>query len=197
VTPEMLVALPRTPRPQAAAAEGEEDDSIGTIFKEAREQRAADEQRRGGPRKGARSGGRGDGRGEPRARSGEGQRDRGPRPPRKSEAPRPATAGPAVADAAAGAAAQAFVTAPAAEGERAPRKRRRRRGGKRIEGAETGTVQHVVAGDASAARPAAKSAKPVHKPATPAAGAGTPPSLLARIGRGLKSLVTRAPRSQH
>jgi ATP-dependent RNA helicase RhlB len=59
VTPDMLVALPRSPRPQAAAAEGEEDDSIGTIFKEAREQRAADEQRRGG------KGGGGRGHGKP------------------------------------------------------------------------------------------------------------------------------------
>jgi ATP-dependent RNA helicase RhlB len=32
---------------------------------------------------------------------------------------------------------------------------------------------------------------------TDKAGASGEPSLLSRIGRGLKSLVTRAPRSQH
>ncbi|HSR65272.1 MAG TPA: ATP-dependent RNA helicase RhlB, partial [Xanthomonadaceae bacterium] len=87
VTPEMLVALPRAPRPQVAAAgaegEGEEEESIGAIFKEAREQRAADEQRRGGGRKAGPGAGRG--RGDAR-RGGDGQRGassegRGPRPP--------------------------------------------------------------------------------------------------------------------
>jgi ATP-dependent RNA helicase RhlB len=207
VTPEMLVALPRTPRPQPAAGEeGEADDSIGAIFKEAREQRAADEQRRGGGgRRGAGAGG-GDGRSRgrgagPRERTGDGHRERAARPPRKPDAARaPAPAGEA-AQSAAGAAQQAFVTAPGVEGERAPRKRRRRRGGKRIEGGES-AVQHVVGGDASSVR-APKA--PVHKPATKSAtksstkpaGTDASASLLARIGRGLKSLVTRAPRSQH
>jgi ATP-dependent RNA helicase RhlB len=201
VTPEMLVALPRAPRPQPAAGEeGEADDSIGAIFKEAREQRAADEQRRGGSggRRGAGAGGDGRGRGRgagPRERGGDGHRERAARPPRKPDAARAAT-GEAV-QSAAGAAQQAFVTAPGVEGERAPRKRRRRRGGKRIEGAEA-AVQHVVGGDASTVR-APKT--PVHKPATKhatkPAGTDASPSLLARISRGLKSLVTRAPRSQH
>src|SRR6478735_8456476 len=35
VTADMLVAMPRAPRPVVEGAEGEEDDSIGTIFKEA------------------------------------------------------------------------------------------------------------------------------------------------------------------
>jgi ATP-dependent RNA helicase RhlB len=190
VTPDMLVAVPRAPRPVVEGDASGEDDSIHTIFREAREQKAADEQRRGGGRGkpgggsragGSRSGGRSEGA------SGE-RRERTPRPPRKREgdvaaadaAPKPEAAPkPVVAQAAKphgnGEAAQA-------EGERAPRKRRRRRGGRRIEGADT--LQ---------AKPA-----PV---ATAGAGADTPsdarPSLLARIGKGLKSLVTRAPRSQH
>jgi ATP-dependent RNA helicase RhlB len=198
VTPEMLVALPRKPR-EGVEAQAEEGESIGEIFKEAREQRAADEQRRGGGRRGAGGGGgRGRSEGGPR-RGGDGHRERAARPPRKAEAAR-AEAGEAM-QSAAGAAQQAFVTAPGVEGERAPRKRRRRRGGKRIENGDA-AVQHVVGGDASTVRaPAASAHKPAHKPAAkPAgksAGAETAPSLLARIGRGLKSLVTRAPRSQH
>jgi len=65
------------------------------------------------------------------------------------------------------------------EGERAPRKRRRRRGGRRIEG-----------GDALS-MPANGAPAPAQAPAD------VRPSLLSRIGKGLKSLVTRAPRSQH
>ncbi|NUS61564.1 MAG: ATP-dependent RNA helicase RhlB, partial [Lysobacter sp.] len=69
--------------------------------------------------------------------------------------------------------------------ERAPRKRRRRRGGRRLEGADA--LQAPVATPQAAT------------PGTPAASgsADVRPSLLARIGKGLKSLVTRAPRSQH
>jgi ATP-dependent RNA helicase RhlB len=55
----------------------------------------------------------------------------------------------------------------------------------------------VAAGKAPAAKPAparAAAAKPA--PAAPAGGADKP-SLFSRLGRGLKSLVTRAPRSQH
>ncbi|HJR73079.1 MAG TPA: ATP-dependent RNA helicase RhlB, partial [Luteimonas sp.] len=101
---------------------------------------------------------------------------RGPRPPRKPDAaPRPVTETPPVA----------AVAALPAEGERAPRKRRRRRGGRKLEGSE-GMTQNVAAKAPS--KPAAKSA-PVSSDASP--------SLLTRIGRGLKKLVTRAPRAQH
>ncbi|MDQ3288956.1 MAG: ATP-dependent RNA helicase RhlB, partial [Pseudomonadota bacterium] len=53
VESDLLVSRPRAPR--AAPADGEvvEDESIGTIFKEARAQKAADEERRGGGRSGA------------------------------------------------------------------------------------------------------------------------------------------------
>nr|MDQ3494256.1 ATP-dependent RNA helicase RhlB [Pseudomonadota bacterium] len=51
VTSELLTALPRTPRAAVPGAAGEDDgsgDSISEIFKEAREQRAAEDARRGG-----------------------------------------------------------------------------------------------------------------------------------------------------
>ncbi|ALN65001.1 hypothetical protein GLA29479_4155 [Lysobacter antibioticus] len=91
---------------------------------------------------------------------------------------------------------------PAVEGERAPRKRRRRRGGRRIEGAETDNgAPNASQGENIAAKPTAPkpAAKPAHKPAAAAAApAGeAKPSLLGRISRKLKSLVARPPRSQH
>jgi ATP-dependent RNA helicase RhlB len=173
VDPELLVAQPRAPRPQVEAV-AEDGESIGEIFKEVREARAAEDARRGG--RGERSGGRGGRGGERReggSRSGPpagtGQAGRGPRSPRKpkAEAPLQAQAGESPAQ----------PQAAAVAGERAPRKRRRRRGGRRVDGS---TPQQAAA-------PAAAPAP------TPAAE----PSLLARIGRGLKSLVTRSPSKQH
>ena len=184
VTQALLTALPRKPR-EGVEAVAEDGESISEIFKEVREARAAEDAKRGG----GRSGGGGRGRGErsgPRApRSGDGageRRERGPRPPRKprpeSESAPAAAAGPAqpaspVVDPA---------QAPRAEGERPARKRRRRRGGRPVEGAD------------AARQPATDTAKPAPSPSAAPAGA---PSLLTRIGRGLKSLVTRAPRGQH
>ncbi len=170
VDPELLIAVPRAPRPQVEAV-AEEGESIGEIFREVREARAAEDAKRGGGR--SRSGGRdGGGRGERReggSRSGEG---RGPRPPRK---PRPE---PAQATGKTGEKAPVQPQLALAEGdEHAPRKRRRRRGGRRVDGA--------------APQPAAAPATA----ATPTAAAQ--PSLLSRIGRGLKSLVTRSPSKQH
>ena len=184
VTQALLTALPRKPR-EGVEAVAEDGESISEIFKEVREARAAEDAKRGG----GRSGGGGRGRGErsgPRApRSGDGageRRERGPRPPRK---PRPE--GESAPAAAAGPAQPASpvvdpAQAPRAEGERPARKRRRRRGGRPVEGGE------------GARQPATDAAKPVPSPSAAPAGA---PSLLTRIGRGLKSLVTRAPRGQH
>ncbi len=184
VTQELLTALPRKPR-EGVEAVAEDGESISEIFKEVREARAAEDAKRGG----GRSGGGGRGRGErsgPRApRSGDGageRRERGPRPPRK---PRPE--GESAPAAAAGPAQPASpvvdpAQAPRAEGERPARKRRRRRGGRPVEGAD------------AARQPATDTAKPAPSPSAAPAGA---PSLLTRIGRGLKSLVTRAPRGQH
>lgn len=86
VTAELLTAIPRAPR--AAPQPGDEVDedageSIGTIFKEAREQRIADEQRRGGGRTGGGGSSRsGSGPSRPRSGSTGATSDRGPRPPR-------------------------------------------------------------------------------------------------------------------
>ena len=182
VDPELLVAQPRAPRPQVEA-EAEDGESIGEIFKEVREARAAEDAKRGGGRsggRGERSGSRGGHGGERReggSRSGE---NRGPRPPRKPRSEQPS----APVDEQASAPAQAQLAPGSStgqaqdEGERGPRKRRRRRGGRRVEGAapQAGTVAANV--------PAS----------TPAAAQ---PSLLTRIGRGLKSLVTRSPSKQH
>ena len=51
VSAELLVALPRKPR-EGVEVDAEEGESIGEIFKEAREARAADDARRGGGRSG-------------------------------------------------------------------------------------------------------------------------------------------------
>ena len=192
VEADMLVAIPRPPREVPEGAEGEgENESIGSIFKEAREQRAADEERRGGGRSrgGKPGGGRSEGRREGGRREGgrAESRDGAPRGERK---PRPQP----VVDAAAQAhQAVEAATPPTGDAERAPRKRRRRRGGRRIEGAEAAT-------QAAAPAPAApKSPTQVHaqKAAKAAAKDGDKLGLLHRIGRGLKSLISRSPRSQH
>jgi ATP-dependent RNA helicase RhlB len=200
VTRELMTALPRTPRAPVAAQPGEEgEESVSAIFREAREQRAADEAKRGGPRSrgtgaGAGRGGRSESRrdGAPRRerpRTGEsvapGAEAAASRPPRK---PRDAAAA-LVRDDKPVAAAAASV-----EGERAPRKRRRRRGGMRIEG--------EAAGGSTPSRelPTPASRVPALRQAStpqPAASPDTKPSLLSRLGRGLKSLVTRSPSNQH
>jgi ATP-dependent RNA helicase RhlB len=175
VTRELLTPLPRKPR-EGVELQAEEGESIGEIFKEAREQRAADEQRRGG---GSRSAGPRRGAAGER-RPGE---SRGPRPPRKPDetrTPRPPRAVDPVAPVAASAVAAAE---PKAEG--APRKRRRRRGGRRVEGAEALPM------------PAQQAPQQTRQIAAKSAAGEAAPSLFARIGKSLKALVTRAPRSTH
>ncbi len=200
VTRELMTALPRPERERPAVVEsedGDSDDSLSTIFREAREARAADDSKRGGGRGGAGSrsgsggpGGRSSGPrpGGPRpSSSGSGtgsgeRRERTPRPPREGDAvPKPAVAQVAAA-----------AIPNAAEGERGPRKPRRRRGGKRIDGAEG--INPVNQAVRALETPAAVSVG-----ATPAAKSGnaSKPSLFARLGNKLKSLVTKPPRSQH
>jgi ATP-dependent RNA helicase RhlB len=224
VTSELMTALPRAPRAPVAAVEGDEgeDDSIGTIFREAREQRAADEQRRGGGRTGGRGGSTRSGPGGSRGAGGEsrGERgprsgERGPRKPRDVERPVAAQAAEAVAATAAPAAMAADVASaggPAGDGAgQAPRKRRRRRGGRRTDGAEGAQMQAATGASQDAGRQPSSgkpaSGKPGQRDADkrgggrhsppPAAHGDAGGSLLTRIGRGLRSLVTRAPRSQH
>ncbi|MBJ7575726.1 ATP-dependent RNA helicase RhlB [Luteimonas sp. MC1828] len=219
VTVELMTPVPRKPR-EGVELVPEEGESVSEIFREAREQRAAEDARRGGGRSGGPgSAGAGRGRGGPRADG-----ERGPRPPRPPRAAPAAatvdasatgTAQVAVATPAAVEAAAPVVTAvasgvPAAEGERAPRKRRRRRGGRRVEGADSAEGAAEQGGQAQAQPPAhagagakqaprAPRAKPESQPhaARPQPTAAEPASLLGRIGLGLKKLVTRAPRSQH
>jgi len=185
VTAELLTALPRPERVRAEGEEGDDaEESVGEIFREARAQRAAEEEKRGGGRRSGSSGGPGGrGRGE--------RRTDGERPRRK---PRPAPgeateAGAAVPPQAADAAAPvpkpaAPAVEAAADGERAPRKRRRRRRGKPVDGAAPAAGQEQ-AGPGNV---------PAHKVApakqAPAASAGTGGSFLARLGRKLRSLVS-------
>jgi ATP-dependent RNA helicase RhlB len=177
ITAELLIARPRKPREgvEVGAAEGE---SVGEIFREAREQRAAEDQRRG-----VKPGGRS------RSDAGHGLRsERGPRPPRKPAAPRPA----------AHEAAKPVVSAPMAAAATAvedatdpTRKRRRRRGGKRIEGSEGAATRAPNATQSPA------SAQVVATRVTPKGEGNATPSLMSRIKRRLESIVTRGPRSQH
>jgi ATP-dependent RNA helicase RhlB len=172
VTAELLTAIPRPPRAAPEpGAEVDEDagESIGAIFKEAREQRIADEQRRGGGRSGGGSSRSGSGPSRPRsgAPSGDGK-PRVPRPPRSVEA---APARPAASAAVANAA-----PASASDATRPPRKRRRRRHGVPVDGAvaNSAPVQAQTATAPKAAAPADNS------------------SFLTKLGRKLKSLVSGA-----
>ena len=187
VTPEMLIALPRKPR-EGVEAQPEDGESIGEIFKEVREARAAEDAKRGGGR-GApprgRSGERSSSAPRPGSGPGSGERPaRGPRPPRKPRvegdvAAAATVTGTVVADAAVPA--TAALPQPAApstgieDDARKPRKRRRRRHGRPLEG-EAGTTPNapLPAGDKTAPAPAA---------------GGDKPSLFSRIGRRIKSLV--------
>ncbi|WP_305806386.1 ATP-dependent RNA helicase RhlB [Stenotrophomonas sp. YIM B06876] len=169
VTAELLTSLPRAAR--EPLPEGEAEESVGEIFREAREQRAAEEQRRGGARSGKPGAGSG---GERRGADGK------PRPPRKprveKDAPAKAVDTPVVAAAAVPAAAEKSPPA-AVEGERAPRKRRRRRHGRPLEGAEA-----AVANTPSA---------PVQVPATPVRSARNDnDSFLTKLGRKIRRMLS-------
>ncbi|NDK39725.1 ATP-dependent RNA helicase RhlB [Pseudoxanthomonas gei] len=179
VTAELLTAVPRAPR--AAPQPGDEVDedageSIGTIFKEAREQRLADEQRRSGGRTGSSAGGRsGSGPSRPRSASpsstSEGK-PRAPRPPREAGVTSTPVATPAPAPVA-----SAAVSAAAgdADATRPPRKRRRRRHGVPVDGA---TATATAPQQAQAAQ------------APKAAASADNSSFLTKLGRKLKSLVS-------
>jgi len=183
VTAELLIALPRKPREVVEGAEVDEDEgeSIGTIFKEAREARAAEEQRRGGGRTGSsggRSGSGGAGRSAgsapgARARPAPSDKPRTPRPPR-SETQAAADVA-LVASAPVPSVAAVLATEAHPEGERAPRKRRRRRNGVPVDGVATTT-----------AAPQAPSGQSVAK--APAVADSS--SFLTRLGRKLKSMVS-------
>ena len=181
VTQALLTALPRPERPKPEA--GADGDSIGEIFKEVREARAAEDAKRGGSGRGGRS----NGNERPGARRGNGSDSRGPRPPRKPRVEVTTTSPAVPATEHANAKPQERPQDSQAEGERGERKRRRRRRGQPL---DAGNVASVAAPPTTT--------EPRFVPAKPAASTATEsPSLLARIGRGLKSLVTRSPNKQH
>lgn len=175
VTAELLTPLPRPPRQAPAGGEGEEaGESVGEIFREARAQRAAEEERRGGRRRrgrGERAGGERGGDGRPRRRPQEG------------------AAQDAAGEEQAGAAApaQPAQTPAAGSGEapaRRPRKRRRRRRGKPVDAAAqaAGNGNHNAQPGAPARE---RQAAPAPKPEQ-----GRGDSFLTRLGRKLRALVT-------
>jgi len=215
VEADLLVSRPR---PKREPVEGEESESVGAIFKEAREQRAADEERRGGGRGRGGAGGsgsRGAGAGS-RSSGGRSEAGSGSRRPRREKvvadadkvAGSPADNTQAASAAAAKPRPQTAATVtdgiPAgAEGDsRPPRKRRRRRGGRKIEGAGDGVADQPA--QAQPKRNPSNSGKATQVAASkpkPAATATKPASektgLLGRIKRGLQAMVTRGPNSQH
>lgn len=187
VTSEILTSLPRPERAPAEAGEdGDENESVGQIFREAREARAAEEQRRGGGSSSGRggkpsAGGRGERR-APGERSADGKPRRERKPRVEGDAPVEGEVKPqaAVAQAAvAPADAPSAADSPAVEGERAPRKRRRRRHGRPVEGAEGAAPQASVT-------PVQVTAKPMR--GTPAADPGA--SFLTRIGRKIRRMLS-------
>ncbi|MBP3975677.1 ATP-dependent RNA helicase RhlB [Pseudoxanthomonas spadix] len=211
VTAELLTPLPRPERaPLAPVEAGEETESVSAIFRQAREQKAADEARRGGGRSSAGAGG---GRSGPREGSrsaghaGEAAGSRPARAPRRprtepvaaSDAPAPPVADPPVVAGsepiATPAPAAGVVADPQApQGDKPARKRRRRRHGRPLEGegatpkvASTGNGQ----GDATAAAhpPRAGGAVPPKARPDQAPAAHPNDSFLTRLGRKIKSLV--------
>ena len=220
VEAELLVALPRPKRERPESDDGDdaEEESIGAIFKEAREQRAAEEERRGGGRgKGHAGAGRGAGGRGP----GAGEGARGARRPRRdATAGKPRSGDDAGApEATAQPAREAAKASPevidpaTGEQQRPPRKRRRRRGGRKVEGqaveggqaqgnaakparAQSATSAETEARGPRAPRQVAANKVPPRAKA-PADAGGEKPGLFGRIKRGLKSLVTREPSSRH
>ncbi len=191
VTPELLTALPRAPRAQTAEgeSEGESDElSIGTIFKEVREQKIAEKEKRGDggdkkrPRKAPGEGSRGDGR-----RS-EGHRDHGakgetsgePRP-RKPRRERPPEAQQGELPMAASAAQVDAATQPdsAPTTDTATGKPRRRRGGRRQREARERAETRLRQGE--------RLINPESAPAAPQEGV----SLIGRIARKVKNFFKR------
>ncbi|GGA79518.1 hypothetical protein GCM10011521_17250 [Arenimonas soli] len=200
VTAELLVPMPRTPRPVEGDDAGE-TESVSAIYREVREAKAAEDERRGGSRSGSRSGGREGGRSGSGGGRGAGAGPRRERRPAAAEGAQGAHAAPQDAPAEAGVERPARRPAPSSpmlEDPNAPaRKRRRRRRGRPVgeEGAEAGAG--APRGDAPRKEASRRKpdAKPAAKPAKPATDAK--PSLLGRIKAGLSSLVKRNPPGKH
>ncbi|MGN0859246.1 MAG: ATP-dependent RNA helicase RhlB [Stenotrophomonas sp.] len=188
VTAELLTALPR---PERARVEGDEEgESVGAIFREAREAKAAEEERRGGGRRSGGPGGRRDGERGPRGPRAEGEggerRRRGPRKPREEGQGEQADAAVALNPVVAEAAAQGPAVQSGEAGEKGPRKRRRRRRGRPVDGAEG--VEGMASGQAAVAEPVT-AAGPVQVPATPVRKVDASDSFLTRMGRKIRRML--------
>jgi ATP-dependent RNA helicase RhlB len=201
VEPELLVAIPRTPRAAVPAADGDDEsnESVSQIFREVREAQKAEAERgggRGGPSRSgspsrtggpSRSGGRSAGSSPGRSGSGHSS----PRPAARERPAEPVAVAPK-------------PVAPAVEGVPSERKPRRRRGGRgrgageQIAGPAGAVAQHApstpVARDAHAAAAKPAASKPAASKPT---AAPAKPSLFGKIKQGLKKLVKRPPRSGH
>ena len=186
VTKELMTPLPRPERPAPAAGEeGDDNESVGQIFREARSPRRRGRASWRWPQRRSFRQWRGRG-GRDGERSGE-RRSRGPRKPRvegeqgaaarspvlKAPPPRPASAAPPRAEGA---------PEGAVDGEHKPRKRRRRRHGRPVEGAEG--VQANAGNGASPVTPVQVVAKPVRT------AADTGDSFLTRIGRKIRRMLS-------
>jgi len=216
VTAELLVPMPRPERAKPEAGADDDNESVSEIFREAREQRAAEEERRGGGRSshGGRDGERrpprrkaavaagavgaagvavavASGAGEAAAAGGDagaggegrGRRSRsaGGKPPRAEAAGQDPGANGGRGDE------PSQAGSDPADDERAPRKRRRRRRGKPVDGAapaangQAGSPSQVPASrQGPAAKPVTGHAQKEH---------AQKESFFGRIGRKLRSLV--------
>ncbi len=175
VEKELLIPVPRAPRERV---EGEEEgESVSAIFREVREAKAAEDEKRGRGGRGGREGGRDAGRGR-------GERS-GPRPGAQRER-KPRTEGAPAAEpqgelALERPAQRPAPSAPLQADPNAPaRKRRRRRRGRPVEGGAESAPAGTERGGKAAPAPAAEK-----------------PSLLGRIKAGLKALVKRSPPAKH
>lgn len=191
VTAELLTALPR---PERVKVEGEEEgESVGAIFREAREAKAAEEERRGGGRRSGGPGGRRDGERGPRGPRSEGEggeRRRGPRKPREEGTGEPVDAVVALSPVVVEAAAQGPAVELGEAGEKGPRKRRRRRRGRPVEGAEgVEGVDGVHGIDAAQASTPAPFTGAVQVPATPVRKVDASDSFLTRMGRKIRRML--------
>ena len=156
VNAELLTAIPRQPRAKVVSADGEAEESIADIFREARAEMAEKDKKLGGSGKGGRSGDRGPRSG---SRSGGHGSSRDGRPPRREE--RPAARAQDAQDRpprqAAVATATTATSSPhataAGNGQRpdGDRARRPRRRGPRREGGEISAPQSAAAASVPAA----------------------------------------------
>jgi ATP-dependent RNA helicase RhlB len=144
VSSELLTAIPRTPRAKVASADGEPEESIADIFREARAEMAEKDKKHGGSGKSSRPGDRGPRSGS--SRSGSSSAGRDARPPRREERPaRPAAVTATAAPPVHSPDAAVAVNGQRHDGEGARRPRRR---GPRREGGERSASVHAPAASA-------------------------------------------------